>query len=232
MLRTRQTNQSVSVGQSRRLGLLVVSGISGVGKSTFIDQLHSNSLPPDLRAQLPTTCESWAQVEGPDVRGMGADSLLRSEWIQSGLILHYEISDIHRNGLGCYELDPALELLSMTNEVCVVMLSAAQEQLIHQLKGRMAKRAHQRGWLREIWRRYGKMPMKDAVGRLKGNRATPRLRMYQDSDWLEECYLSWRAFVSSLAQDNASIKIVSVKPGRRSEDFGTFHFVRPGTIAQ
>ncbi len=44
MLSTRQTDEAAVASRSRRLSLLVVSGVSRVGQSIFVEQLRSNSL--------------------------------------------------------------------------------------------------------------------------------------------------------------------------------------------
>jgi excinuclease UvrABC ATPase subunit len=44
--------------------LVLVAGLSSSGKSSFMQQIASGALPPDIAARLPPQIEHWRSSEG------------------------------------------------------------------------------------------------------------------------------------------------------------------------
>jgi dephospho-CoA kinase len=67
--------------------LLLVTGVSGSGKTTFIDTLHGGKLAPDILALLHPETQKWREMFGRNRR------LSRREIVDdTGVVLHHEIT--------------------------------------------------------------------------------------------------------------------------------------------
>lgn len=74
--------------------LLIVAGVSGAGKSTFIDELVGKRLPPEIASALPPDAADWNVVHAPAPHPLIAK--LRRRRTARGQILHHEITTLFR----------------------------------------------------------------------------------------------------------------------------------------
>jgi hypothetical protein len=129
--------------------LLVIAGLSGSGKSTFIRQLKHKRLPPDIARHLPADIHAWHHAWGK--RRRISFRLLRPPAKPRGQILHFDMttSTTYRKsfaeGKSFAEVnEPHREekqlnaLLAAAEEVRFVVIRASKDQLIRQLSGRAA----------------------------------------------------------------------------------------------
>lgn len=112
--------------------LLIVTGASGAGKSTFLRALASGNMQADIRAMLPPHAETWTQRSaGESVSWLAETAELHNHEAIPGVVLHYDML----RGLkkGDYHLDPALRLFHQADVVTIVNLRPPPERLARQL---------------------------------------------------------------------------------------------------
>lgn len=127
--------------------LLVIAGLSGCGKSTFIRQLKRRRLPGDILRQLPDDIHTWHHAWG---KRRLSHPLLRPTAKPGGQIFHFDMttSTAYRTS---FEERPAASvpephreeknlnnLLGAAEKVQIVVITAPKDQLIRQLSGRAA----------------------------------------------------------------------------------------------
>lgn len=106
--------------------LLVVSGPTSAGKSTFLRQIREGSLPSDVRALLPRDCEKWPQIaeEGDSI----------DEPLTEGVVLRYDILRPLAAATHTFRRDQALDLLQCSEKVTVIALRPEPVQLMKQYR--------------------------------------------------------------------------------------------------
>lgn len=127
-----------------RKSLLLIAGVSGSGKSTFIRELLRSGLTSDITSALPRDISDWSVVHGREYWWLGRP-LRRRASSSRGQILHLEITEALRPERTPDASKLAPELCSVRNEallrrrlaaakdIQVVMVSAATDQIIRQL---------------------------------------------------------------------------------------------------
>jgi hypothetical protein len=122
----------------RRIGhLVVVAGVTGVGKSTFIERLARS---PDLQSRLGIQ-GSYSVTSANDLDGLQTGR-------HDTLVYHYDILRPFDRPLHSHGRDPAFHLLSSAERVTLVTLANAPETLRQRLqsapppKSRKARKRH------------------------------------------------------------------------------------------
>jgi hypothetical protein len=131
--------------------LLVVAGLSGCGKSTFIRQLRRRRIPSDIARLLPADVHAWQHIFG---KKSWKDRLLRRQRAKPcGQIFHFDMTTstayrlaLSRAGLSDCERpseqhpdEQALNaVLASAEEIRILVVKPQKEQLVHQLSGRAA----------------------------------------------------------------------------------------------
>ena len=197
--------------------LLVVSGPSGSGKTTFLNQLASRSLPPDLTAALPPGASEWPQTNGFGIHGrIGAMRDEAGRLMLEGVVLHYDIMRVFETMIDRYEDDPALIGLSLADDISVVLIRAPVETLVRQVHqkppdpGRIAAalKAVERG-IRLALRPKGRPVYGEAVF---AERRASLGRRYRERGFLDERYQRWLLFLNELAAGKMKSPILDVEP--------------------
>jgi hypothetical protein len=128
--------------------LLVVAGLSGCGKSTFITQIKRRRLPHDIARLFPSDIHNWHHVPG---KKSWKDRWIKNRAKPRGQILHFDValSEIYFRWLAetgalpahtMRETHPEEETLhtalAAAEKIRVVLIKPTKEQLITQLSGR------------------------------------------------------------------------------------------------
>jgi hypothetical protein len=137
-------------GLSRRIpfnpevkNLLIIAGLSGCGKSTFIRHLRRRRLPLDVMRALPADIHNWQHAFGR-MRRIAPHFGKRSRTC-SGQFLHYDMttSTAYRRSFGevresHYDEKVLNGMLDAAESVRIVVIKPPKDQLIRQLSSRAA----------------------------------------------------------------------------------------------
>lgn len=186
--------------------ILLVSGPSGGGKSTFIQQLAQGTLAPEILSLLPRDCAKWLLVESNDVlKGDLAEKSFEAVISAGSCVLHYDIVLIHHHGISRYEDDPALRLLSNARPLHVVIILPAAEKLRQQFLDRQHRHQQTKSKFSLLWRRFVRRPIRRTLAALSGKPGHSTEELYARDQWLSDCYSEWIAFATSLPQGSPVI---------------------------
>jgi hypothetical protein len=202
--------------------LIIVAGISGSGKSTFLEQIQSGYLPEGL--MLPDGAKDWPVV-----------GTKRPDWPADapGLILHYDMSGRGLWNGADYRNDAPLALIDRAKAVIVINLCPPIHRVIQQLKDRETPKVKlkldklKRRQNRSIWRwvaralRAGDVILpRRVINAIR--RRTPfrnleehtqsKLRVYEQPGWLEDLYARWGAYLDTVTQSGKPVRQVFVEP--------------------
>jgi hypothetical protein len=210
--------------------ILLVSGPSGGGKSTFIDQLKLGSLPSDMTSFLPTGISEWPIIEMNDLmKGDLSLEMIRQVLDTSaGCIAHYDIVMAPRLGT-TYQQDPAIAFLSETPLIGEIFVRPAPDELVRQFERRRTALESRKSASSRFWRKSIKQPLKDLSAKLRNKRTETTQRLYLTGGWLEACYGKWEECARNLPAScwitvtpgeslagAPSFRIVSDTPTRRN----------------
>jgi hypothetical protein len=204
--------------------LLLVSGPSTAGKTSFIRQLATGTLPRDVRGLLPLGAEHWAQSSA---REYMRESRNESEDHGAakripGLIFHYDTMRVHYLGFGDYNRDPALDIIRAADETLIVDLRASTETLEQHFLWRAARRKRNR-WVRKLVHLLKRLRRPEfATEQLAHANASNLLDVYRQTGWLNDWYSRWDAFVHGLRATSRPIQVVFVEPIPRHKGEPTF----------
>jgi energy-coupling factor transporter ATP-binding protein EcfA2 len=191
--------------------LLIVSGPTGSGKSTFLQQLAGGRLPSDLTRALPPGAPSWPQTNGAVLMG----SPLRLEHGSGGgaqlpgLVLHFDILrpfETERT----YETDEAMAIASLADRVTAVAISPPAEQLASQIERRTRLRVLTRGFKR-LRRRLG-------LSFHRGRTIRTHLRdeklaaLYRTAGFVDSWNRRWLDFLMDRFADQVTGPVIHVEP--------------------
>jgi hypothetical protein len=197
--------------------LLLVSGASGSGKSTFLRQLAAGRLPPGLMAALPAGAGGWPETNGFGIRGRARVSRdAQGRPVLEGVVLHYDITRVVDTLIDDYSDDPTLLGLDLADEIGVVLIRAPAERLIRQLGekrpdpgglGAMLKGLERR--IRLALRPKRRAVYRDAAFRERRERLA---RLYAEPGFLDERYHRWETFLNETAAPRLKPPIIHVEP--------------------
>ncbi len=115
--------------------LLVVSGPTAAGKTTFLARLRAGTLPAETRAALPRDCEKWPQIDAAGLARAEARALDGSPIDVpelDGLVLEYDILRPLESATHTFDRDQAMDLLDCAEEIHVASLRPEPQQLLRQ----------------------------------------------------------------------------------------------------
>lgn len=195
----RQPRLRLAPGKTRIGHLLVVSGPSASGKSSFLKQLGTGGLPPDIVAALPPGASDWPQTNGRRiVGGGGSRGRPRLAREPDGLVLHYDFLRPFETSIAGYADDQALAALAAADAITIVTLHAAPERLAEALAARPPK-VRRLDPLRKTAASLGiRAPGKPAPVYDKATEHARHARLialYRQPGWLAEWHERWRRFV-------------------------------------
>lgn len=182
----------IVVATRRRIGtLVIVSGPTSSGKSTFLKRIAEGRLPAALAAELPASSRSWPMT--------GAGQLLQTQHTATpslpahdleGAVLHYDFLRPFATGCQDYPRDQALDLISCAEKVVVVVLRPSRERLSRQLHDNEIAVKPEQGLLRRLARKTG----------LKGKKRHRELAaLYAQEGFVDGWYARWEAYLRRAA---------------------------------
>jgi len=222
--------------------LVVVSGSSGAGKSTFLDQLALGQLPLFIRDQLPQGAGSWVQVHaGEHLRWLPLLMEAPARPAVTGLVLHYDLTRKCVPTIGDYANDQALRVIHRAESVTVVHIRPDHDRLVRQwVLGktqfgdprylpfwRLLGQVSELGWRARPWlcalrkRLHGKVTrparrLLRAIDRRLVAWKVPKsgvLALYLNSpDKVDALYRSWEAFLDAVQSDGKAITQIYIRP--------------------
>lgn len=194
--------------------ILLVSGPSGGGKSTFIRQLAERALPPEILALLPDHSGSWPVIEANDVLkgNLSGEPLLEISRQPGGLLVHYDIVFIHCYGLARYEDDPAMKLMTQADSLHAVFVRPDYHVVRRQFFDRKARRQKTKSKASLLWGRFVRHPLRQALAPFTGKPTLSTEALYGGHQWLAGCYRDWEAFLRRLKEQHPNANILIVEP--------------------
>lgn len=190
----------IVVATRRRIGtLVIVSGPTSSGKSTFLKRIAEGRLPAELAAELPASSRSWPMT--------GAARLLHSQHGPNpslpphdleGAVLHYDFLRPFSTGCQEFPRDQALDLIACADKVVVVVLKPGMERLSRQLHDNEIAVKPSSGLLSRLARKAG-------LKRKSRHRALAAL--YAQPGWVDGWYARWEAFIRRAAPDARILEV-------------------------
>lgn len=199
---------------SRRFdNVLVVSGLSGVGKSTFINRFLSGSLADDVALQLPKASPGWYLInEGICVKKrLSLDGALSTiPPTCSNLMIHYDATIVFRCGLRGYEDDPLLGICEYASTVIILVLNAPPAQILAQYYSRQRK---QKFRIKKMWNNFVRKPIGKLSRRALGiNFCESAADLYINEDAVRYYYSRWLDYVTELEKRHEGVRVIHIQP--------------------
>lgn len=223
------------VGMSGIGHLLVVAGVPGAGKSTFIDQLNSGSLPSVIIEKLPGRAGAWPCLHNkhlhllvPMVREIVSQVHLPRLVLHCDLTKRQFIKSLQGTAV---QFDPFASIADLAEEITFVTIQPTSEQIIDQL----VLRAAGYGLSRDEISRNGFLMMAIRLAKRKNfkwpykkikktfpwidwrkidrrRRLWYRMRNYRTPGWIESVYHSWQTYLTIIMGENAASTHILIKP--------------------
>ena len=244
-----------------RKHLLLVAGVSGAGKSTFIAALKRGTLPPEIQRALPADARSWRVALSRDRRGriFGRGN----EPAPRGQILHHEITQPYRSGqrrgvqgkpARIYRVEDSpklVERVGAAERVYVVIIHAPKETLVRQLSERTAvvhfpliARSRAGRYAQQIQRVERALPnwltanAAKVLGRAWARRAHMRsvnerlTNLYAEPGAVEDLHRTWEASLHEVCGSKLAAPFLYVEPAAGQRSAKTFRLAQPAFEAR
>lgn len=183
----------IAVATRRRIGtLVIVTGPTSSGKSTFLRRIADRQLPPTFADLLPVSSRDWPMIGASRLLEAAAEGkpMLPAHDLE-GAILHYDFLRPLFSGSQDFARDQALDLIRCAGKVIAIVLKPDQERLLRQFK---------ESELSDKPRSIMLTRLLDAVGIRKRKRRHEALfELYKKEDWLVDWYLRWDSFIRHAA---------------------------------
>jgi energy-coupling factor transporter ATP-binding protein EcfA2 len=221
--------------------LLLVAGVSGSGKSTFIREFLRGTLPPDLRSALPSDADRWTHAFGRESRWFLRGGRFSER--PRGQILHQEITESYRSKqciestqkpAQIYRAEESPQLLkriAAAEAIYLVIVRPTQQTLIRQLGERTAvlhfppiaragaaRFVPQIQWVERVLPAWITVNAAKMFGRRWAHRARIRgandnlCDLYAQPDAVEAIYRHWEASLFALCGEKIATPVVYVEP--------------------
>jgi hypothetical protein len=197
--------------------ILLLSGPSGGGKSTFAALMRQGGLPEDIQRHLSPGIGDWPVIDVTngmrrEIEARGEAAVAEETGAPARFILHYDITTVYRSGLGGYARDPALRLLRLARAVQVVFVCPDAQRLFTQFTVRDAARQARKPGLARAWNRAVLGPVRRFGRTLKGEAYNAERSLYSDPGWLEQCYSAWEAYIMGLVAGGTARDVLRIEP--------------------
>ena len=209
--------------------MVVVSGPSAAGKSTFIRQLMNGTLAADILATIPDQAGNWPLVDGNDImkQQKSATDVLPKGGIIPGIVVHYDFVHILRiNFAGTYRDDPFYELFDLSKRIVICDIRPTRSRLVDQFEQRLAQQKKRRGLLKNSFRALIHNPMRSLKNRLSGVSHENKQELYNSEQWLDECYARWDEFLKHEVNNRSEVQEVRILPAG-TDDAPNFQLESP-----
>jgi len=173
-------NRFVIEARRRQINhLVVVAGVTSVGKSTFIERLKS----PELRQRF-GIADRYVTFFCHDEFDKLAKGPIET------LVFHYDLLRPFDRPLQSHGRDPALTLLSSAEKITLITLFNSAEELAKRKLKELAKLKPERTALRKL-KELAKSKLKHETKVALTRRGNILLRMYRNSKFLDSWYDAW-----------------------------------------
>jgi hypothetical protein len=198
--------------------ILLISGPSGGGKTTFLRQLREGTLAPEILARLPADSGNRPVLEANDVlKGKPVMESLPAG--TDGVALHYDIVLMHRYRIERYEDDPSLDLLDGAESLDVVFVRPDTALVKRNFMNRQNEHRKKKSNVSLLWSRFVRLPMRCLLSPITGKPTQSTEDVYQDDNWLAGCYRRWETFIGSLVERQPNAHLIVVEPAGEGETF-------------
>jgi hypothetical protein len=207
--------------------LLLISGPSGGGKSTFIRQLAAKTLAPEILALMPEQETPWPVAEANNVlKGNLAKKSLREDMCRTAeWLVHYDIVFIHCYGVKSYQDDPVMDLLISADALDVVFVKPACDVLLHQFHERQIRHQLSKSKASLLWGRCCRRPLRRALAPWTGKAILTTEELYGRDHWLEACYQQWENFCRHLVDQHPPTRLTVVEPVSTADTAPEFRLI-------
>lgn len=198
--------------------ILLISGPSGGGKTTFIRQLGQGTLAPEILDRLPPGCGNWPVLEANDVL-KGRRVMKSLPATADAVCLHYDIVLMHRYRIDRYEDDPSLLLFDDAESIDLVFVRPDTAVVKRNFMARQNEHRRKKSPISLWWSRYVRLPARHLLSPLTRKPTQSTEDVYRDEKWLEDCYLRWERFIASTVERHTNASITVVEPSGEGESF-------------
>lgn len=174
-------------------------------------QLASGRLPDELMSHVPAGAVSWVQTDAKRFLDRTPETHSAAGLPQAlpGLIFHYSLIRRGRLAAQNFAGDPALQILQLADEICIITIVLPPARLIRQFADRA----------REEQARKSKRPLRRLRHLLIGEGLSPMttrqsrvFELYQSAGWLERLYRDWEAYIETFRHIKNNVRAIRVEP--------------------
>lgn len=208
--------------------ILLISGPTGAGKSTFLSCLESAKLDQQILKALPHGAADWSAAELNDILKGSLSSeecLTKLENERCGKF-HYDITFIHSRGIANYEDDPSLKILQQADSLWVIFIKPNYETVRRQYNERRAQKLSKKSKISLLWARYGRKNLRRLKRILKSDTKRELGDPYSNEQLLIESYVMWHNYLKTLCASVEDLKITILHPNSKSDDTPYFHILK------
>ena len=199
--------------------IMMVSGLSGSGKSTFIEHFTSGKLTGDLKERLPSANHDWYLLgQGSCLVSSRAslEELLRGiPRTVSRVIIHYDATLLHRLKLTTYEFDPIFGIFEAARHSTLVVMRPSASRILEQFRHRQEQRYSRKPLVNRLWAKYVRFPLNKIVELKLTIRRSAELstrQLYRNARVVDFYALAWDRFVERFLAQNSGVKVVYIEP--------------------
>ncbi len=224
--------KSIGIGH-----LLVVAGVAGAGKSTFIDQVISRSLPTELGDKLSADNCGWKELNSrqyelwlPVMTDVVAQTRVQNMVLHHSIFGSFSLKDSLDDEFH-YKMPNLISVIPHTDIITIVTIRPPNTQIIDQLvhregAGLSREELNHRSllstttsffknkFMRRAIKTLGTISLKLDLNLKQAKRRTRlchKLRVYEKSGWIEGAYDRWQSQLASVMAEAAPIEHIVIE---------------------